>query len=261
MSYTFGDSDEASLRLRRLAETYEPETRTLLSRARSLAGGQSFSLAVDFGCGPGWTTRLIAEELRPAQTIGLEASERYLTEARATHPDLSFLQHDVLVAPFPVHHADLLFCRFLLTHLSSPHEACKLWAQTVAAPHAMLVLHETESMQSAHPALARYYELVGQMQRHFGQELNVGSMLEDALADTPWQILHSECRVLEKPSRRMAALHAPNLRTWGKNSFAIQNFDAAELASLERELTAIAEGRIEAGVVHNAARQIVARRR
>jgi len=260
VSYTFGDSDEASLRLRRLAEIYEAETRELLGRAHSFAGSQSFSLAIDFGCGPGWTTRLIADVLRPARTIGLESSERYVMEARSHHPDLRFLQHDVLVAPFPAQNADLLFCRFLLTHLASPHEACKLWAQTIAAPGALLVLHETESMQSGHPALARYYEMVGQMQRHFGQELNVGTMLEAALADTPWQILHSECRVLEKPACRMASLHAPNLRTWGKNSFAIQNFDPVELASLEQELTAIAEGRIEAGVVHNAARQIVARR-
>ena len=260
MSYTFGDNEEASRRLRRLAEVYEPETRELLHRARSFADSRTFSLALDFGCGPGWTTRLIADVLHPLQTIGLEASERYVAEARSHHPELRFLQHDVLAAPFPVENADLLFCRFLLTHLSSPRDALHLWARA-AAPGALLVLHETESMQSAHPALARYYEMVGQMQKHHGQELNAGALLDAALAESPWEILSSECRVLHKPARGMAQLHAPNLRTWGKNSFAIQNFDAAELASLEAALTAIAEGRIEAGVVHNAVRQVIARKR
>ena len=59
--YTFGDNEQASLRLRRLAEIYEQETRELLQRG----GIHAPRLAVDLGCGPGWSTQLIRDVLNP----------------------------------------------------------------------------------------------------------------------------------------------------------------------------------------------------
>jgi len=59
----------------------------------------------------------------------------------------------------------------------------------------------------------------------------------------------------------MAQLHLPNLRTWGRNEFAVQAFDRRELDQLETALDSIASGASEAGLVHNTARQIVAERR
>ena len=66
-NYTFGDSDKASLRLRNLANLYEPGTRSLLKRSEV----DRPRLAIDLGCGPGWSTGLIREILNPQQTVGL----------------------------------------------------------------------------------------------------------------------------------------------------------------------------------------------
>jgi hypothetical protein len=44
MAYTFGDNQEASRRLRRLAEVYEPETRDLLNAVRSAYCDRGFDL-------------------------------------------------------------------------------------------------------------------------------------------------------------------------------------------------------------------------
>jgi trans-aconitate 2-methyltransferase len=175
MSYTFGDSERASRRLRDLARVYEPESRALLRSVFEIRAVEEMRMAVDLGCGPGWSTQLLSETLTPGRTIGLDSSERYVTEARANHPHLEFLRHDILELPFPIESADLLFCRFLLTHLRSPASALSAWAQ-LAVPRAVLVIHETESLNASHPALSRYYELVGEMQRHYGQELNVGAI-------------------------------------------------------------------------------------
>jgi len=259
MSYTFGDHEEASLRLRRLATLYEPETRRLLELVRASDQPHTHRLAVDLGCGPGWTTQLLHAVLNPLRTIGIDSSERYVSEARLNCPTLEFLQHDILQTPFPVEPADLFLCRFLLTHLPSPRTALAAWAGA-AAPGAKLFIHETAWLESTHPALRRYYELVGEMQRHYGQELNVGATLDVSIAGTGWHVLHNLNLVLEKSAREMAQLHLPNLRTWGRNEFAAQAFDRRELDELEADLDAIASGRSDAGIVRNGAKQIVAER-
>lgn len=259
MAYTFGDNQEASRRLRRLAEVYEPETLDLLGAVRSLKCDRSFELGLDLGCGPGWSTDLIAATLNPKRIVGLEASEAYVAEARSNHPGHEFVQHDVLTIPFPVDNADFIFCRFLLTHLPSPRAALESWAHA-ARPGAILAIHETEALHSTYPALSRYYEMVAQMQKHYGQELNVGALLDDAFTGTRWCLIHSESVVLEKAARDMAQLHVANLRTWGGNDFALQAFDRDELDQLESELSSIASGSKEAGLVYNTAKRIIARR-
>ncbi len=259
MSYTFGDHEEASLRLRRLAAVYEPETRGLLNLVRDSSQPHTHRLAVDLGCGPGWTTQLLDAVLKPQRTVGMDSSERFVSEARLNCPTLEFLQHDILQRPFPVEAADLFLCRFLLTHLPSPRTALTVWADA-AAPQAKLLIHETAWLESTHPALRRYYEFVGEMQRHYGQELNVGATLDDSIAGTGWQVLHNRNLVLEKSAREMAQLHLPNLRTWGRNEFAAQAFDRLELDELEADLDSIASGHTDAGIVRNGAKQIVAER-
>jgi trans-aconitate methyltransferase len=83
-NYTFGDGDEASLRLRNLANLYEPDTRSLFKRSEV----DRPRLAIDLGCGPGWSTALIREVLNPQQTVGLDSFTRYLAEARENHGQL-----------------------------------------------------------------------------------------------------------------------------------------------------------------------------
>ena len=255
-NYTFGDNGQASARLRRLAELYEPETRELLQ----LGGVRAPRLALDLGCGPGWSTRLIQDVLNPSRTVGLDASERYVAEARQNHgSDLEFEVHDVVRTPFPVRAPDVMFCRFLLTHLRSLREVLRTWA-SVASPSALLFVHETESLETDNPKLRRYYDLVEQMQQHYGQTLLVGNILEASFENSGWHLVESRRRVLEKPASDMASLHVANLRTWRHDEYATRTFDAGELNSLEASLVQIASRMEDAGLVVNSARQIVARR-
>ncbi len=255
-NYTFGDGDRASARLKRLAEVYEPETRELLERA----SGPALRLAVDLGCGPGWSTRLLRDALSPGRTVGLDASPRYIEEARRRHgARLEFHVHDITRAPFPVEAPQLLLCRFLLTHLSGLSQVLDAWAEA-AAPGALLLVHETESLASPHPALRRYYELVAALQGHYGQALNVGARLDTCFSQSRWTLVESRARVLEKPAAAMAELHLANVRTWRRDPFAQEAFDAAELDRLEAALEPIASGAQAEAVVLNTARQIIARR-
>jgi trans-aconitate 2-methyltransferase len=253
-TYTFGDSDEASSRLRNLANLYEADTRSLLKRSEV----DRPRLAIDLGCGPGWSTSLIREILNPQQTIGLDASMRYLAEARENHGQLiEFKLHDVTQIPFPTRAPDLMFCRFLLTHLESPEKVLANWKQ-IAQPGAFLLIHETESMESENPSLIRYYELVGQLQEHYGQKLQVGGVLESCVKQAGWRVIYSSGPVLEKPAQLMAELHLANIRSWRRDKYASQSFDAGEMDLLESSLRRIASGKENARIVRNTARQIIA---
>jgi len=257
--YTFGDNDQASARLRRLAELYEPETRELLLRDAA----RKTQLAIDLGCGPGWTTRLLHDTLHPARTVGLDASARYIDEARCNRGQdnqsspIEFHVHDVTQTPFPVPAPDALLCRFLLTHLHKIAEVLSRWAKA-SAPDCVLFIHETESMNADHPALRRYYELVAQLQRHYGQTLEVGALLEGCVAKSGWRMVESTRLELRKPASAMAQIHLANLRTWRHDDYARQTFDASEIDALEASLTQIAASPDSSAVI-NIARQVIAR--
>ena len=254
--YTFGDNLRASARLRRLAEMYDAESRELLRRS----GINAPRLAVDLGCGPGWSTRLLQDALKPGRTVGLDASPAFVEEARTRHgAGLEFKVHDIASVPFPIDSPDVMFCRFMLTHLRSLGEVLSAWAG-VAARGGLLVVHETESLEASHPALRLYYRLLEEMQRHHGQTLQVGAVLENAFAGSGWRLVESERRVLEKPASAMAELHLANLRTLREDEYARRAFDSDEIAALETSLERITSRREAGGVVVNAARQIIARR-
>jgi hypothetical protein len=57
--YTFGDTSLAARRLALLADVFEPPSRAFLAEFTRVAGDQ-LDLAVDLGCGPGHSTRLVA---------------------------------------------------------------------------------------------------------------------------------------------------------------------------------------------------------
>jgi hypothetical protein len=157
----------------------------------------------------------------------------------------------------PIAGVDLIVSRFLLTHLARPTDALTAWAAG-AAPSAHLALHETEGLASSHPALTRYYDLVGALQAHHGQVLYIGALLDGALAATPWRVVDSRALALDKPAAAMAELHVANLRTWRNDPFARDHFDPYELDELDAALDALAAGRDTAPPVENLARQIIA---
>jgi trans-aconitate 2-methyltransferase len=78
------------------------------------AGGRRWGLAVDLGCGPGWTTGLMAKTLKFERVVGYDTSENFIAQARSKIRWAAFDVHDVTSVPFPCGLADLIFCRFLL---------------------------------------------------------------------------------------------------------------------------------------------------
>lgn len=255
--YTFGDTDVAAERLRLLGRVFEPSSRRLLASLGNPAG----ELAVDLGCGPGATTRLLAEHVACARVVGVDQSPRLLAQATREQASerVSFLQCDVSAPPFPLPAANVLYSRHLLTHLRDPRDVVRAWARS-AQPNALLVLEETAFMTGEHPAFPRYYALVERMQAHYGQRMYIGRELAEAVSCAEWSQLHAEIAVAPLPAKDMARLHSLNLSTWSNDPFAQANYDASELATLGAELAQIAAGEVSAAPVSCGIGQVVLRR-
>jgi SAM-dependent methyltransferase len=241
--YTFGDNDRAAERLALLARVYEPTTRQLLrewrGRGPDLAGA---ARAIDLGCGPGYTTELVRDELGAGEAWGLDASSAFVERARqrgATR--CTFVVHDVTRAPFPVVDADAAYSRHLLAHLSAPTAALTAWASAVR-PGGRLLLEETAALDNPDAAFAEYYACVRALQRHYGQDTFVGRQLDALARDTPWTVERFVVARVPLDARPMATLHAMNLQTWSRDSFAASAFDSRRMAWLKEELEAVAAG-------------------
>lgn len=161
MSYLLGDNEIASRRLKLLAEIFAPATEALLAGARSFRPPARPELALDLGCGPGHTTRLLAKTLDPVATIGIDSSESFIAEAAGARParGVSFLRHDILQAPFPTGLADLVFGRYILMHLGEPQQAVNRWL-TQLKPGGLLLLEELERLEPEEPLFQQYVTLL-----------------------------------------------------------------------------------------------------
>ncbi len=252
--YTFGDGPVAADRLALLAATYEPSSARLLQMCASLAPRR----AIDLGCGPGYSTRLLHAVVAPAATVGIDSSADHVARARASAPPgVDYAVHDVTSVPLPGDPPpDLLYCRFLLTHLRDPAQALAGWAAAAAAG-AALIVEETAQLSSSHPALQTYYRLVAALQQHYGQQLEIGRTVDRALAGSAWHAELDVVRELALPAPRMARIHHLNLATWRDDPFARASFATEMVDELAAALDAIASGATPAPAVRHSMRQLV----
>jgi len=242
--YTFGDDERASRRLRLLADVFEPSSRTLL---RSLAPKPR--LALDLGCGPGFTTALVASATGARSTVGLDRSEAFVASARARFPRLAFVCHDVTTG-FPTAPPDLVLARLVLAHLPAPAEVARAWGRGLA-PGGILVLEEMEGIDAPDPVLAEYEERVLAVVEHQGAPMYAGPLLA-GVGDGDG--LHRRSDVVTEvrvPTAVAARIYGMNLEGWRHDPFASAHFAAADLDALAERLAALAgqgEGHVGWGV-------------
>jgi trans-aconitate 2-methyltransferase len=235
--YLFGDSDIAAQRLQLLASIYRESTRAFLLRA---AGSIHFPLALDLGCGPGFTTRLIAETLRCDRVAGLDVSAGFIESARANSDErTSFLQHDVTIVPFPRGRANLIFARCLLSHFRDSAGVVAKWA-TQLEPRGLLLLEETEAIHTRHAVFTRYLGIVEAMLSAQSNQLYAGHMLAGLNLPAELKQMTGDLRPLPVRSSDAARMFVLNLRSWKENQFIRANYAPDSVSELEDELTQIA---------------------
>jgi trans-aconitate 2-methyltransferase len=195
-AYAFRDSAAAAERLRLVAEIFEPTSRTFLAAS----GRRGVGLALDLGCGPGYTTRLLAAALRPRHVIGLDSSAAFLDLARRDGGEYRRLDVESDAVP----PADLAYCRFLLSHVRRPAATVERWVASLRVGGRLLA-EEVESISTDDPAFARYLDVVRAMLARRGHTLEVGPNLVGGAA----QIV----TVAPDPAA-VARMFRANLRAW-----------------------------------------------
>lgn len=254
-AYLFGDSDLASARLRLLAQVFEPSSRAFLSR---LPGSAPRRIA-DLGCGPGYTTGLLAETFPKAHVLGLDNSAAYIEQARqVVKSGVEFQQADAL-APLPSGPFDLIYCRYLLTHVPRATDAIAGWAGQLNLG-GRIAVEENEWILSERPAFSRYLSIVEAMLAEGGKQLYLGAELHG------WQhervsLASSELVSIAISDRDAADMFRMNVPAWREQPFVRAHWSPREIDALHEELAAIAASDSPASSIVFGRRRIVFRRR
>ncbi len=256
-SYAFGDSALAARRLERLCAVFAGPMRDFL---RAAVRDRPESV-VDLGCGPGCTTHLLAETLTCGQVIGIDNSAAFIAMARRNATErVSFVHHDFTAIPFPVGPADLLFARFALTHVSEPAAIVSRWADPLR-PGGLLLLQETEWIETDVPPFSTYLAMVSKLLAHQSHCLYVGPNLGEIGDTDRLERRSSGVRRFQAPPRDAAGLFSMNLQTWKHHPYIQAHYPAGTLDCLERELADLAQSAGDETAIEWGLREMVFARR
>jgi SAM-dependent methyltransferase len=242
--YTFGDSDLAARRLALVAAVFARTTRQFLV----MRAGVAPEFAIDLGCGPGFTTELIRATTGARRVLAVDSSPAFVAAAakRLADDRTRMLCADALDLPLEVVDADLIFARFLLTHLRDPLAAIDVWRGRLSERGRLLV-EEVDSIATEDETLAGYLDLQREMLAANGNVLDIGPRLDEALRDHPALRANSVAE-LSPPAAVAARMFAMNLETWRDRPEVTASHEPEELDALARALERIAQGEAEATI-------------
>jgi len=81
---------------------------------------------LDLGCGLGETTRMLSKTFPHASCTGLDMNEQLIAYGESQEsPNIDYQAADATKLPFPDHHFDFIFTRYLLIHVPDPKAVLK----------------------------------------------------------------------------------------------------------------------------------------
>jgi SAM-dependent methyltransferase len=179
--YALATGESAAHRLRILHRLYGPGTlRVLLD-----AGLRTGMRVADLGCGVGMVTALLAELVGPkGHVVGIDASAAQLAQARepsfvGPRKNVRFVEASATDTGLPAESFDLVYCRFLLIHLSEPETALReMWS--LLKPGGIIVCEDgdlTSAGSLPSSALGAFADLWGRLGPKRGVDYTLGNRL------------------------------------------------------------------------------------
>jgi SAM-dependent methyltransferase len=183
--YSLGRTPQEYERLRMQARVWEPATARVLDQV-GLAAGAS---CLDAGCGPGETTRLLAERAGPSGRVTaidvdapLGADALRMLHA-AGHRQCTFARVDLTTgAPLPDAPYDLVYARLLLYHLPERVAVLRrLWDAVAPGGHLVIQDYDVSSVSSTPPleSVEEFGRIVIGAFAAAGADVYVGSRLPE----------------------------------------------------------------------------------
>ena len=253
MKYLFGDTDLATRRLKALADAFGKSSERFVRRAVHTAP----ALAVDLGCGPGHTTHMLARAAGGRRTVGLDRSDHFVDLAeQSAGPGVTFDRHDITDVPLPTGPADLLYCRFLLTHIHEPGELLADWAGQLHVGGLILV-EEVEAVCTRNSVFAFYIDTVAAMLKAQDCELYVGRVIDGLDGPDLLRRRASDVTDVALTRPQAARLFHMNIQTWRRTEFITMNYPAEMIDELACDLEALTRASTERLDITWKMRQIV----
>jgi len=190
--YSLATGDGGAPRLRLVDQAYGVGTRRLLERA-GLALGQRVA---DVGCGIGTVTRWMAARVGSGgRVFGVDVNAEQLEAARRAsedqgqgqgHENLEYIEASAYATGLPRGSLDLVYCRFLLMHLTRPIDALREM-RALLRPGGVLVCEEAAVDSSAcEPPCAaqvRLQSLATALGAQLGCDFNLGRRLHSLMLE------------------------------------------------------------------------------
>lgn len=231
--YALGDSDQAAERLKVAARLFEPE----MTRFIRDAAPPHPRVAVDLGCGPGYTTRLLQQTSGAALTVGVDRSKHFLSLAHDSAPTLRFVRHDLTEGPPPIEAADVVFCHLLLSHLPDPAKAIESWKGCMT-PTGTILVDEVESIHTDDAVFVEYLALVEAAIASRGGELYVGRRLASVRELNGLRVRSNRVAPHTVAARDAAAMFGMTFATLREDPAVQASASTSELAALADALHA-----------------------
>ena len=200
---------------------------------------------------------MLRETLGDVRVVGLDNSREFLGRAASRCPNGEFLDHDVSQTPLPVT-GELLFARFLLSHLVEPCRLIGRWLDGLAAG-GMLLVEELEDITTTVPVFRRYLELNEVLVASTGGRLYVGRELASGRYDGT-TVLSTTKRIPVRNADAASWFHPNSVGAWSESDVIRNATSRAERAEISAELAAIGKSKDRRKDIVWTMRQIALRR-
>ncbi len=235
--YAFGDDDTSSRSTCGGQSRFRSSYRSLLEAVNL---PPIVDLAVDIGCGPGYTTGLLRTAVNPRSLAGIDISPSFIARARANPcGSTAWFIRDVTNVPFPTGPADLLQARWVLAHLQDPQTVLASWL-TQLRPGGTLLIQEDDSISSDTPLLSTYQRISDSLVAHRGGDLYAGRLLGQTAIPPQYELTLNRIYDHDVPAPTAAGIYGMNLAVWRTDQWIQSQHSPDALNELAHNLSGIA---------------------
>ncbi len=153
---------------------------------------------------------------------------------------ITFACHDITIVPLPTGLANLLYCRFLLTHLQYPQLIIERWA-TQLQPGGLLLIEEVEWIHTQHELFAHYLQIVADMLTHQANSLYIGPELETLAKNSSFRQRLSRVQRIKVTTVQAATMFWMNIQSWKHQPFIQQHYSPDLIARMEEDLRVLVQ--------------------